>query len=145
MNRAQLDYLFGADSVGDTPEERAQTSSRRWVRSQDQLSFDSTAAQGLRLSSVEALEIFGIDTLSQLLDYDSAIIVCSLDEPAASLVRCRERLGLSQTELAQRAGITVAQVQRAENTHTRNIIWVLDKICRVLGIDTKRISFERFY
>jgi len=145
MSNDELDIIFGEDSVGDTPEERASTSGREWVRSQDGLALFSGNATGMKLSSAEVLEIFGIDRMREVLEYGSAVLPCSHDEPAASLIRRRTRLGLTQAELAKKAGVTVGELVDAENESTRTSIQVLDKICRTLSIDTRRISFERFH
>ena len=61
--QADLDAVFGPDSTGSTPEQRAQTSKTIFVRSQLQLAFDTPAAQGRRLRAQEALHLFGWNTL----------------------------------------------------------------------------------
>ena len=73
-----LDYVFGKDSVGKTAIERAQTSNRVWVRSKTQIALVTDANQealGQRLSSVEALELFGIGKLEEAINYGAAVII----------------------------------------------------------------------
>jgi len=144
MTKRELDVLFGSDSTGDTPEERAKTSRRMFVRSQDEIGEDRPTATGMKLTAEELVEIFDERILLDLASEGQTIIVCEYNEPAASITNCRNRLGWNQQELARRAGLTPDEIADAENSDTRTSIWTLDKICRVLCIDTRRISYEKF-
>ena len=54
-----LDAVFGKDSTGLTPMQRAQTSNSRFVRSQHQLSQYRENASGRILNARQALRLFG--------------------------------------------------------------------------------------
>jgi len=141
----ELDIVFGEDSIGDTPEERAESASRRWVRSQDQLAFyDKPEKQtGMVLSSSEALALFGFQALFNVTWEGSAVLICEHAEPSASIIRVRERLGWSQQELADRAGLDLTQIQLAESSK-RCGIHVLADAATALGIDSRKLGFYRF-
>ena len=70
-NVRDLDLVFGPESAGKTARERAQTSTRLFVRSQVQLAEDSPEAKGHRLSAWEALQTFG---LPKLLKFSSTVV-----------------------------------------------------------------------
>lgn len=55
------------------------------------------------------------------------------------IVRRRKKLGLTQSEVAQRAGITQAQVARLENSHTVPSMETVIKVAYVLGL---KMGFE---
>ncbi|WP_165452840.1 helix-turn-helix domain-containing protein [Paenibacillus thalictri] len=55
------------------------------------------------------------------------------------LVKRRKSLGLTQSEVATRAGITQAQVARVENSHTIPSLETVIKISNALGL---KIGFE---
>jgi DNA-binding XRE family transcriptional regulator len=55
---------------------------------------------------------------------------------ARKIILDRERLGLTQAELARRAGIRVETLNRIENGHTTPSVRTVDKIAAVLeGLD----------
>jgi DNA-binding XRE family transcriptional regulator len=145
-----LAFIFGTESAGNTPLERARTSSRNWVRSQDELSIyepeirNYRANLGLILNSEEALSIFGIKVLAEAIEYGSAILVVKECEPAASLKRVRERLGLSPEDLAKKSGLCPELILKAEDHNYRSLMWDLAKICQVLGIDVRSITVQEF-
>jgi len=139
-----LGFIFGEDSVGATPEERAKTSSQMFVRSQDQLAFDSEGATGLRMTAEQALHYYGIDILDEVYDRGSAILVCKRIEPGYSLTSRRVQLGLSVDELAEQAGLNRGDVVSAEDHKTRSSIHDIKKMCEVLGLDIFEMSFKPF-
>ena len=61
-----LDAVFGGDSTGNTPEERAASSKVRFVRSLDQIAFDSESATGRKLSAAYALDAYASDPTASL-------------------------------------------------------------------------------
>ena len=95
VEAAELDLIFGKDSCGRTPEDRARTSTRIFVRSQDHLSLDNPELSGRRLTAWEALQSFGLDVLWEVFEYSSAILPASPMEPALTLKTRRNSLGLS--------------------------------------------------
>jgi len=140
MNNKLLEYVFGIESQGSTPEERARTSTYQFVRSQDHLSLLKKTSTGHRLKACEALEIYGFDVLKEVHDYGSAILVCSEDEPAATLRIQREELGLSIHDVAKRTGLTDSQVNECENSANRSPIRSIEKLAAVLGLDDRLVS-----
>lgn len=141
----ELELIFGCESAGDTPQERARTSKRRFVRSQDHLSVydESTTAKGRIFSAWEAYCTYGIDILREAIDKSSAILVVDDSEPASTIRLRRELLGLSIEQVAKQVGIEAHLVEDAENKYSRTPIRVLEKLARSLGLDEKLISFER--
>ena len=136
-----LTCVFGADSIGTTPEERARSSMRRFVRSQDGLALDNERATGLRLSAWQALKAYGLETLIEVLEYRSAVLPARPEEPAATLKRQREELGLTREAVARAAGLDVQDVLRAEDPAIRNDIHVLAKLAQALALDEMQISY----
>lgn len=65
IDTQELDYLFGEKSSGTTTRQRARTSKRMFVRSQDHLALDNPNATGRRLTPIEVLDIHGIVTSVQ--------------------------------------------------------------------------------
>lgn len=140
MNSKLLEYIFGIESQGSTPEERARTSTYQFVRSQDHLSLFKQTSTGHRLKACQALEAYGLDVLKEVHDYGSAILACSEDEPAATLRTQREELGLSIHDVAKRTGLTDSQVTECENSANRSPIRSIEKLAAVLGLDDRLVS-----
>ncbi len=120
----------------------------RWYRSQDYLrpmhEGEDDPQIGLELTYDEVLEIFGQEIVERVIEHGPLAIYTEWTEPAASIIRVRERLGLSQEELARKAEVSLADVQDAEDHGLSTSMQIYKKICQVLGIDVRRISFEKF-
>lgn len=140
MNSKLLEYVFGVESQGTTLNERARTSNYQFVRSQDHLSLFKPTSTGHRLKACEALDVYGFDILKEVHDYGSAILVCSEDEPAATLRMQREDLGLSVHDVAKRTGLTDSQVNECENSANRSPIRSIERLAAVLGLDDRLVS-----
>jgi Zn-dependent peptidase ImmA (M78 family) len=140
-----LEYIFGPESTGATTEERAKTSTRKFIRSQDHLSVycGQGEAKGRVLSAWETLKAYGLNILREALDKYSAIIVADESEPAKTFRHRRELLGLSIEDIAKAAQLDVQSVKDAEDVSTRTPIRILERIGRLLGLDDRLISFER--
>ena len=143
-DRDVLRMVFGLGSSGATPLKRAENSSYKWVRSQDMLGLDGPNAKGLRMSSVEALEAFGFDTLVKCIE-NAGVCICKPDEPSASLIRVRKRLNYTQGKLAFLAGVSSIEVADAEDPNTKTPMSILVPICNALNIDPRNISFVLYY
>jgi Zn-dependent peptidase ImmA (M78 family) len=141
-NSAELAAVFGPKSVGDTPEKRAATSDVRFVRSQLQLAFFKPGAKGRVLVPREALEIFGWKTLRVVGLDNSAPLLRTSNEPAATLRKRREELGLSEQQLAAAAHITPDAVKRAEQPGQNIPIRELENLAQSLALDERRLGFE---
>jgi Zn-dependent peptidase ImmA (M78 family) len=137
-----LDTIFGAESTGATSEERARTSVRMFVRSQDHLAPYSEGATGHRLSASETLAAFGVQKLAEMVEFGSAILPPSPEEPAATLRQRRTALGLTTHMVASRAGVQESDVERAEQVATRSPISVLERIAAAMGLDERVIAAE---
>lgn len=137
---AQLIRVFGSDSKGDTPEQRARNSSREFVRSQDHLALATPEATGRRITAWEAFRAFGFDKLEEVIDHGSAVLVVDPREPAATIRRRRETLELEPREVAQSVHLSKAEVENAERPDRKSSIRVLEKIASALGLDETRLS-----
>jgi hypothetical protein len=138
----EFDAVFGTGSKGSTPEERARTSSRIFVRSQVQLAVLTSGASGRQLSAWEALQAFGIDKLREVVDYGSAILRRTADEPAVTLRERRESLGFAITDVAKITGLDNDNVEDAEDPRTRTPIRIIEQIAQALALDESVISFR---
>lgn len=150
LNEKVIVGVFGKESKGDTLEERAKTSNTMWIRGRDHLGLyhdyhKDYKERLFKMTSAEVLEIFGFEKMLEALDRGSAIIVCCHEEPAASLIRVRKRLSLTQNEVAQKSGLKLSDVQEAEDENNETPFWTLFAICKVLDIDVRRITWEKFY
>jgi Zn-dependent peptidase ImmA (M78 family) len=98
-----LDAVFGKDSKGAAPEERATTSSNLFVRSQHQISEFRDGAKGRILNAQEALRAVGWDKLKLLADSPAIPILRRSDEPYRSISLQLDALGVSFAEAARKA------------------------------------------
>lgn len=140
----KLESFFGKDSIGNTVIERAMTSTRLFVRDQDHLALQKAGAKGLVLTAFDVYTIFGLEILEEVFDKGSAIIVKYSKEPAMSIILRREKTGWTQEKMAYNAGVTLEQVQDAENPNTRTDMHILCKICLAMKVDPRKISWECF-
>jgi len=141
LDEVSLSIIFGEESRGKTPEERANTSPRLWVRSQDHLAIFKPGATGLIMSAREVLNIFGLTKMYEAIDYGTAIIARTEAEPGATLRVRRHELDLDQHEVAEQASLTVEQVRDCESHLTRSDIHHIAAICVALGLDARSIGF----
>ncbi len=144
MDKKDLDYFFGKESKGKTALEKAMTSTMLFVRSQDHLALYKPASKGLIMTAFDVYSIFGLDVMQEIFDKGSAIIVKEPNEPTVSLIRRREKKGITQDEVAEKTGLTLKQIQDAEDPNTRTDMLTLCKICIVLKINPKKISWISF-
>jgi Zn-dependent peptidase ImmA (M78 family) len=143
MTPKELELVFGAESQGETPEERATTSLRRFVRGQSQLGEDREAATGVRLGVQWALHVFGYETLKRAVLEGAARINQALDEPARTLRERREAMGLSQREVAATSGLTEADIRRAETPGAISEIRRLQSLAQMMGLNDERLGLQR--
>ncbi|MCX7361682.1 MAG: XRE family transcriptional regulator [Alphaproteobacteria bacterium] len=137
---ATLDLVFGPDSIGITAENRAKTSSRMFVQSQDELAVDSSEATGRHLSAWEAFNAFGFEKLLEAITHSSAILVTDFRRPASVLQSQREQLGLSVIDLARELRLTPKDIRNAENSKIRTPIRQLERIARALGLNEFKLN-----
>jgi Zn-dependent peptidase ImmA (M78 family)/transcriptional regulator with XRE-family HTH domain len=135
-----LQEIFGQESRGQSPLQRALTSHRRFVRSQDHLAVLTEPADGRTYSAYEALHYFGLDKLVEAVTYGSAVLPVSPQQPALSLRSRREQLGLQPRDVAQAAGVREGDVERAEDSTQVVPFRTLERLARVLGLDDSRLA-----
>jgi Zn-dependent peptidase ImmA (M78 family) len=136
-----LAEIFGEESEGETAEQRAKTSSKRYVRSLDQLAEWSPEATGRELAAYEALEAYGPETLSQVACEGFAIL-CAGPQAAGDLVReRRELLKLEIRHVANTAEVDSGVIERLES-YRRVPIGRAEKVARALGLDERLLSWK---
>lgn len=138
----QLELIFGSGSVGEAPEARARTSKRTYVRSQVQLAEWSPAARGRRITATEALDLYGLDALRAVAEHGYAPLVGSKSEPAYTLRRRREALGLTPHAVANAAGVKDDIIHRAETSGAISRIGDLENIAQALALDERVIGYK---
>jgi Zn-dependent peptidase ImmA (M78 family)/transcriptional regulator with XRE-family HTH domain len=139
---AELEAVFGEDSSGETPEDRALTSSRIFVRGQAQIAFATDSAKGRKLSAIEALGAFGWEIISNLAYRTATPIICMEGEPGSTIKKRRESLGLTIESLAKVAGIEPAILQNLENATSGVPIRQIENVARLLALDETHLSIH---
>lgn len=137
-----LDLVFGQGSQGDTPVERARTSSKEFVRSQVQIARAEDGGTGRRITAQEALAIYGFDNLAKVARENSAILVEDRDEPSRTLRNRREALNLTRKDVAKTAKLREADVVAAETPGLANPVRHLEAIAQVLALDERVVGYE---
>lgn len=136
-----LDAVFGPESHGATPEARATTSSRTFVRSQHQLSAWREGAPGREINASEAVRDFGWDVLRQLVERTAAIIVRSGSDPLKALAQQIEVLGLEPNLVFRRAGWgrdSIKAFEEGRQVPFRR----LERLAQLLSIEPSRLGRE---
>ena len=136
----ELQHVFGSESSGETAQERAASSSRRFVRSQAQLSPERAGATGPRITASWALKQFGYSALHDAVEQGATVISTSLEEPARTLREQRERLELTAEQVASASGLSVSEVRRAEQPGTVSPIRRLQTLAQTLGLNDEQLS-----
>lgn len=137
-----LAKIFGDSSSGRTAEERARTSNREFVRSQDHLALANNKSTGRRLTAWEAFQAFGLPKLEEALEYGTAVLVAAPKEPADSIRKCREDRGLAIEDVARAIAVDKEQIQNAEDPKRTNPIELLERIAMALGLDERQLSSQ---
>jgi Zn-dependent peptidase ImmA (M78 family) len=109
-----LDAVFGEESTGLTPAQRAKTSTSRFVRSQHQLSLYRENSAGRILNASQALRLFGWSKLKELADRSATPIVHDSTEPYQSICRQLDQIGVSLEEAARKVRWSAESIQRFE-------------------------------
>lgn len=138
MTASQIDQLFGPGS--GSIEFRAANSQRLFVRSQDQLALYSEGATGTRLTALQAYKLVSEAKLLEILDYGSANLPVSYNEPAETLRIRRGDLGLTVDNLSRATGLAAKVIHRAENPDEISPIAVLNQIAQALGLDQFKLG-----
>lgn len=133
-----LRAVFG-EGPGRTAEDRARGSSRRYIRSLDQLAEHHGRGNGRQLTALEAFDAYGLEVLMEVAQEGSALL-CAGRTAAGDVLRGRrELLGLERKQLARFAGLPVEQVEAAEGSK-RLSMRIYERIAQVLGLDERQVS-----
>lgn len=135
-----LDFIFGVGSRGHTPEERAETSSRAYVRSQVQLAFWSEGARGIKMNARQALHSFGIRALEQVAEEGASGLVTDPRQPWETIRTRRRYLDIAKTSLAEAADVPLASVQSAETAGAITPIRELERIAQTLSLNERLLG-----
>ena len=136
-----LDLVFGPESEGSTPEERAAGSQRTFVRSQHQLSAWREGAPGRQINAAEAIRDFGWKVLSQLAERTAAILVRSGSDPLKALAHQIQVLGLEPNQAFRRAGWgrdSIKAFEEGRQVPFRR----LERLAQILSIEPSRLGRE---
>ena len=134
------DLVFG-ESHGDSEQQRARSSSRRYIRSLDQLAEYRGRGRGRQLTAAEALDAYGLDVLVKVA-HDGSALLSAGRTAAGDVLRDRRRsLNLDRKHVAHEAKISIEQVEAAEQSK-RLPIRVYERIAQVLGLDERQVSFS---
>jgi len=133
--------IFGPEAHGATIEERAASSSVRFVRSQDQMAEWTPPATGRQYTAREVLAYFGADFLKQLFFDEALVLPSTASEPAKTLRERREAFGFTRNELAKIVKLPEDIIIRAESPDYSNDIHHINKIAIALGLDDYVIGY----
>jgi hypothetical protein len=137
----QLESVFGIGSKGATPQERAASSDKKFVRSQILLAEDSEKATGHRMSASEALRLYGWELLFKVAQDRSAALVTEPNEPAKTLKARRHALNLKVRDVARSAGIPPNIVEGAEVPGRVTPIRHLERIAQALALNEQFLGY----
>ena len=113
-----------------------------FVRSQSQLARDNPAATGQRLTRFQAEDAFGNDLVQRVLEDDVVSLVQSFHEPANTIRRKREQLGIDVALLAKTSHLDAETVQDAETPGKIVSIQALNELCQVLALDERVLGYR---
>lgn len=139
---ADLDAVFGKDSIGQTPEDRARTSNREFVRGSVQIAISNPRATGRRLSAIETLDAFGSDILYDIKENGFTPIVLKAGEPGKTISTRRASMSLSVDDVASRASISSEELINFEQGKSDLPYRAIEKICRSLVLDESAIGYQ---
>ncbi len=137
-----IELAFGSGTRGECVREHAAASKRRFVRSQDHLSLLTDGATGRILTALQTFDAYGLDKIVEAVEYPSAVLHPDPAEPALTLKKRREDLGLSLKDVAKASQETVASVEKSEDGKSTLPIRTLERICICLGLDERLIAFQ---
>lgn len=139
MDPSALKAVFGTESSGETPDQRAATSKKLFIRSQHQLSEYREGATGRVINAREALRLVGWEGLEPLADRPSVPLIFRSGEPYASISNQLGNLGLQLGEVARKVGWAKNTIRRFEEKKQipfRDI----EKFARALGLDSENVG-----
>lgn len=123
-----------------TLEEYAALLDATYVRSQVQLALAEFGGTGHKFKAGEAIDAFGVGLLLQAIRNGSTPLIPSAQEPSSTLLRRREALNVSRSDLARRTGLTEQDITLAETPGKVTPVRDLEKIAQHLGLDDHKIG-----
>ncbi|WP_176522025.1 ImmA/IrrE family metallo-endopeptidase [Stappia indica] len=138
-----MNDIFGEGASGATAEEFAATSTNVYVRSQVQIALSKPEAKGRKLSAVEALRSYGIETLRAVASEGYAPLVTSRDEPASTLKRRRVELGLDIRDVAKASGLDAEAIKNIETSGRPSKIRDIERLSVSLALDERIVGFSK--
>ena len=141
IDSRMIEFAFGIGTTGPTTREHAASSRRLFVRSQDHLSIRNDGATGRVLTALQAFDAYGLDKIIEAVEYPTAVLHSDPAEPAMTLKRRRQSLGLSVDDLSRATKESSSIIEKCEDGISTAPIRILEKICISLGLDERLISF----
>lgn len=135
-----LEQVFGPGE-GNTPEARAKTSSKLFVRGLDLLTVETPKATGRRLTAQEALTAYGYDKLCEVIEDGSAILTTDPTAVGRTLHERRNQLGLDVRTVSAKTRIPQQIVEAMEGSKRRPLR-EYEQVARVLGLDERLLSIR---
>lgn len=139
-NDRLLDAAFGSTSRGETPEQRAVTSPRIFVRSLQQLAEDSSEAKGRRLTAREALEAYGPDVLAEIASEGTAVIGGGIRYAAKAIKQRVSDLGISNKDIANLTGLQVPTIDDILAGRSGTPVRLVERVAGAVGLDERLIG-----
>src|SRR4051794_20683513 len=130
--------LFQTDK-GETLEDLASNSNVRFVRSQFQLAVARPDATGFIITALAALNHYGWNKLSELIEYTSTALIDESGEPKASFLRRANELGLD-FEMIQRSSGWGSEESKDFLNDKQVRFRQLDRLAASLGIKQPEIG-----
>jgi Zn-dependent peptidase ImmA (M78 family) len=134
-----FDAVFGKQSSGESPEQRAVTSQCRFVRSQHQLSVYREGAIGRVVNAQEALRMVGWESLRGLADNSAIPLLVRSDEPYQSIDKQLQNLGLSLNEVARKVRWS-NEITRKFELRKQVPFRELERLARTLGLESDKLG-----
>ena len=101
-----------------------------------------SVATGRRLTEREVLSAYGAAVVAELDAEGAAVLLASEGAIERAIATRRADLGVTPAELASAAGVTAADVARAEADADQLALREIEQIAFVLGLDPMRLSFD---
>ena len=136
---SKFDVVFGEESSGESPEQRAASSQNLFVRSQHQLSEYRKGATGRVINAREALRLVGWKNLQGLADYSAVPLLVRSDEPYRSIDKQLKNLGLSLEEVARKVSWSNETMRNFE-VRKQIPFRELERLARTIGLEGDKLG-----
>lgn len=116
----------------------------RFIRGQDEIAIYKDKGTGRVLSAWEAYKTFDSKIFEEILEYGTAILSTTPDEPALTFTKQRKALNISQEELAEKAKIPLEDIKKIESSQYECDFRIIEKLCNTMNIDDYSISYKKY-